>query len=147
MPYPKPGVYYIQSSSKLDCYASIRHGGERVLRGESLDPRQYSQKWRLDYVNDADNSTSTLVLCAFTEADSKDKFSLGVNSVEQYQPVYGLDSSQSWFLKQTDIGYIVGKLSADPVYTWYLGKKGEPIVIINDGRTEAQSWQFVPADE
>ncbi|KAG0694160.1 hypothetical protein DFH29DRAFT_1006587 [Suillus ampliporus] len=131
-------IYYLQSSRKPDYYASIRTG-ERVLRGERSNPSDYSQQFLLKYdINDADSSQA---FCTLT--DVGDKILLGVNSVDQFQPVYGLDRAQAWILRPANAGYSIGQLSEGREYTWTIGNEGDPIVI-SSGIVNAESWQFVP---
>ncbi|KAG2127693.1 hypothetical protein DEU56DRAFT_982683 [Suillus clintonianus] len=144
MPYPAPGTYHIQSSSKPDCYASIRYG-EDALRGEPIDPSQYSQTWRLDY--NEDTSDTPRLWCALTIAGYTS--SLGVKSINDHQPVcIAADSSAwSWFLKQTNEGYVIGLLSSrGNEYNWFLSDKDEQIVVIGGDKSEPQSWRFVKAE-
>ncbi|KAG2119386.1 hypothetical protein DEU56DRAFT_836267 [Suillus clintonianus] len=137
MSYPEAGIYLIQSSSKPDIYASVHHGGQNVLRGESFDTDKYYQRWRLDYV--AGNQDRPQVFCALTKVNGEG--GLGVNSIYTNQAVYSLNNPQSWFLSQTDEGYLIGQISDDVTYTWTHHNKGDPITIVADG---SQSWQFVP---
>ncbi|KAG2127698.1 hypothetical protein DEU56DRAFT_982688 [Suillus clintonianus] len=104
----------------------------------------YYQRWRLDYVEGA--SDRPQVFCVLTKDEGEG--SLGVHSDKKYQPVYFMDDSQTWFLKQSNEGYVIGQISQadDHEYTWYLGNTDEPIMINVQGIVEPQSWQFVAAE-
>ncbi|KAG2119390.1 hypothetical protein DEU56DRAFT_836280 [Suillus clintonianus] len=139
MPYPEAGIYLIQSSSQPDIYASLHNNHQRVLRAEYCDIEQYSQLWRLEYVeNDTDSSKA---YCIISKPDTANP--LGVNTVHTNQAVYSmLDESdvQSWYLSETDEGYVIGQSANNKQYTWRHGAKGEPIVITSH---DTQSWKFV----
>ncbi|KAG2127675.1 hypothetical protein DEU56DRAFT_982667 [Suillus clintonianus] len=162
MTYPKDGLYYLQNSSKPDCYATIR-SGEDVLRGDTINgpPIEKSRKWRLTEVNQSDASGLSQFYCTLTQ--EKDNDTLGVKAIKDFQPIYSIDGSQSWFLDQASEGYTIGVTGHDGRYTWHLRDTGEPvcapllfrkvfllnlaqIVISIQGIMPSQSWKFLPAE-
>ncbi|KAG1744595.1 uncharacterized protein EDB91DRAFT_1080697 [Suillus paluster] len=128
MYFPEPDrIYYLQSSNIPDCYATIIPS-DTALRRVPLNPDKFYQK----------------VFCTFTEVTGAR--SLGVNSVDQFEPVYTFDNAQTWILKKSLEGYTIGQRSGDSEFVWTARKESEPIVIAR-GIVNTESWRFVPAPE
>ncbi|OJA14630.1 hypothetical protein AZE42_07354 [Rhizopogon vesiculosus] len=96
--FPAAGLYRIRGSMN-GCTAMILDD-QNVLRGELInEPDTYS--WYLQYVPGTQKK-----LCYFE--DPKSPGSLGVNSVQTYQPIYRLgvgEGTSIWEIKKTEDGY------------------------------------------
>ncbi|OJA14799.1 hypothetical protein AZE42_11686 [Rhizopogon vesiculosus] len=82
------------------CTATIL-GGENVLRGEPIN-ESVTYSWNLKYVPGTEKT-----LCYFEDPKSPGT-SLGVNSVQTYQPIYRLGAGEGtsiWEIKKTEYGY------------------------------------------